>query len=171
VQDSCFFALCISLLLLTASISAMRRVLAVILCAVSIIIFLGKLSIWATATEIKWTPGKDDPNDKAASAPKSQRYWDEHGIEKPDYAKTDSEVAQEKLAKGGSKSPPARTLGLWVAFVAASAVGVFYLRKHGGAGSRLGGRPGGFRMGQLSGKEARRARLAHFEAANPSKAE
>ena len=43
-----------------------------------------------------WTPGKDDPKNAAHTAPRSQKYWDDHGIERPDYAKTDAEIAQEK---------------------------------------------------------------------------
>jgi len=59
----------------------------------------------ASATSIKWTPADDTKQDanggepNAATAPKSQRYWDEHGIERPDYAKTDAEVARERAAK------------------------------------------------------------------------
>ena len=61
-----------------------------------------------SATDIKWTPADDAKRDantdsdnkpNAATAPKSQRYWDEHGIERPDYAKTDAEVAQERAAR------------------------------------------------------------------------
>jgi len=50
-----------------------------------------------TATEIRWIPG-DDPSDKdpAKTAPKSQKYWDEHNIPKPDYAKTDLEFAEDQ---------------------------------------------------------------------------
>ena len=54
------------------------------------------------STEVKWT-GNDNPNaPEAAKVPRSQKYWDEHNIERPDYAKTDAELAQESL--GGGKS-------------------------------------------------------------------
>mmetsp|Transcript_3161 Transcript_3161/g.3921 ORF Transcript_3161/g.3921 Transcript_3161/m.3921 type:complete len:183 (+) Transcript_3161:96-644(+) len=45
---------------------------------------------------IKWTAG--DNSGKHASAPRSQRYWNEHNLNKnkPDYAKTDAEVFAEK---------------------------------------------------------------------------
>ena len=61
----------------------------------------------ASATSIKWTPADDTKRDanadsdkpNAATAPRSQRYWDEHGIERPEYAKTDAEVAQERAVR------------------------------------------------------------------------
>jgi hypothetical protein len=57
-----------------------------------------------TATEVKWTASTTaalDANgqrlkETAATAPRSQKYWDEHNIERPDYAKTDAELAHEK---------------------------------------------------------------------------
>lgn len=58
------------------------------------------------ATKVTWT-GNDNvlPEQKAAhDAPRSQKYWDEHGIERPDYAKTDAEIAAERRRSrtGGS---------------------------------------------------------------------
>jgi hypothetical protein len=49
------------------------------------------------ATKIQWIPAKESNtnNIDAAAAPKSQRYWDEHKILRPDYAKTDEELAAE----------------------------------------------------------------------------
>jgi hypothetical protein len=50
------------------------------------------------ATKVTWT-GNDNvlPEQMAAhNAPRSQKYWDEHGIERPDYAKTDKEIAAER---------------------------------------------------------------------------
>jgi hypothetical protein len=57
-------------------------------------------------TNIKWTPGdgtaaagdhrRDNGKENAKTAPRSQRYWDEHGIERPDYAKTDAELASDR---------------------------------------------------------------------------
>ena len=44
--------------------------------------------------KVNWIPG--DNSGQHASAPRSQKYWDENGLNenKPDYAKTDSEVSQ-----------------------------------------------------------------------------
>jgi hypothetical protein len=62
-----------------------------------------------TATEVKWTASTTtaaalDANgqrlkETAATAPRSQKYWDEHNIERPDYAKTDAELAHEKYER------------------------------------------------------------------------
>jgi hypothetical protein len=70
-----------------------------------------------TATEVKWTASSSSttaaaaldangkrPKETAATAPRSQKYWDEHNIERPDYAKTDAELAQEKYGRKGDKS-------------------------------------------------------------------
>jgi len=58
----------------------------------------------AIATNIKWTPGAVRPSESDAhNAPRSQKYWDEHGIERPDYAKTDQEIALERQAKDPAK--------------------------------------------------------------------
>jgi hypothetical protein len=54
---------------------------------------------WAfvNGTNVKWT-GNQDPNAPEASrVPRSQKYWDEHKIERPDYAKTDAEIFQERI--------------------------------------------------------------------------
>jgi hypothetical protein len=45
-------------------------------------------------TEVKWTGNPDGP--EAARVPRSQKYWDENNIERPDYAKTDAEIRQER---------------------------------------------------------------------------
>ena len=58
--------------------------------------------IFAAATNVQWT-GNDNvsPEHKDAhNAPRSQKYWDEHGIERPDYAKTDAEIAAERRKNG-----------------------------------------------------------------------
>jgi len=62
--------------------------------------FLALCFTWNTSfgTSIKWTPGtgtthEDNP---AAKAPRSQKYWEEHNIQRPDYAKTDQEVYMEQ---------------------------------------------------------------------------
>lgn len=58
------------------------------------------------ATQVSWSGNQYvDPKHKAAhDAPRSQKYWDEHGIERPDYAKTDAEIAAERRQRGGESS-------------------------------------------------------------------
>jgi hypothetical protein len=73
-------------------------------------------------TNIKWTAGdgtaatardhrRDNGKEDARTAPRSQRYWDEHGIERPDYAKTDAELASERRqsSSASGKSPTLTT--------------------------------------------------------------
>ena len=50
-------------------------------------------------TKVRWIPG--DNSGEAASAPRSQREWDRRGIKRPDYAKTDLEVWEERLQAAG----------------------------------------------------------------------
>ena len=51
------------------------------------------------STEVKWS-GNNDPNaPEAAKVPRSQKYWDENNIERPDYAKTDAEIAKERRSE------------------------------------------------------------------------
>lgn len=47
---------------------------------------------------MKWTQNNNIAQEHRAAhnAPRSQKYWDEHGIERPDYAKTDAEIAAER---------------------------------------------------------------------------
>ncbi|KAL7544944.1 hypothetical protein ACHAWF_008324 [Thalassiosira exigua] len=62
--------------------------------------------LFAAAADVRWH-GNDNvrPEHEAAhNAPRSQKYWDEHGIERPDYAKTDAEVAAERRRDGGGGS-------------------------------------------------------------------
>ena len=51
-----------------------------------------------SATQVKWQPNNNiKPENQAAhNAPRSQKYWDENNIKRPDYAKTDAEVAAER---------------------------------------------------------------------------
>ena len=102
------------------------------------------------ATDIKWHAGGDgggdeDPEVRAAkNAPRSQRYWDEHNIKRPDYAKTDAEVAAERWAALTEKFPPFAGAGalvlLLLLLAGAAAVAAMYLQSRGGAfsGKRLG---------------------------------
>jgi len=85
------------------------------------------------ATKVTWT-GNDGvlpEHEDAHNAPRSQKYWDEHGIRRPDYAKTDAEIAAER--RRGSSSGPAgggggivvgRRIGLFLLAAASAAVGI-----------------------------------------------
>lgn len=119
------------------------------------------------ATNVKWT-GNTDPNaPEAAKVPRSQKYWDENNIERPDYAKTDAEILQEKLVKLNSETDKKTVVLMIVAFLLLWGFIVFkYV---------LGGKLGGQKLGssgassgigtQMSLEEkARQARLARFEA-------
>ena len=80
------------------------------------------------ATKVTWT-GNDGvlPEHEAAhNAPRSQRYWDEHGIRRPDYAKTDAEIAAERRGssgRGGGIGIVGRWIGL-VLLAASAAAGI-----------------------------------------------
>jgi hypothetical protein len=54
-------------------------------------------------TNVKWTAG-DTNGHAAATAPRSQKYWNDHNIERPDYAKTDAEIAMERGGASGGSS-------------------------------------------------------------------
>mmetsp|Transcript_20796 Transcript_20796/g.46419 ORF Transcript_20796/g.46419 Transcript_20796/m.46419 type:complete len:243 (+) Transcript_20796:188-916(+) len=128
------------------------------------------------ATSIKWTPGassvNSNPNDdkpNAATAPRSQKYWDEHNIERPDYAKTDGEIASERAAafKDGLDSTLGTTVGRVAMTLVLGAVVYGYLIHTGrviapwDTGSfRLGG---GRSSSRTSSEDARKARLARFD--------
>lgn len=53
---------------------------------------------------IKFTSNENiqEKHKEAHYAPRSQKYWDEHNIERPDYAKTDAEIMAEKRERIGS---------------------------------------------------------------------
>lgn len=127
------------------------------------------------ATNVKWTSANEHGtvNDPAKTAPKSQKYWDEHNIERPDYAKTDAEIMAERLGQGGGGG--ATTIIKFVAFlVAAAGLGCFVIlpRIQHGKGQTLSGRPGMLSplVGSISKSSggdqatvARQARLSRFE--------
>jgi Flp pilus assembly protein TadB len=52
----------------------------------------------ASNAKVKWTPNENVKveHKDAHYAPRSQKYWDEHNIERPDYAKTDAEIMAER---------------------------------------------------------------------------
>ena len=127
-------------------------------------------------TNIKWTAGNSaSKNDPAATAPRSQKYWDEHGIKRPDYAKTDAELASERRqnASGGAEESGSGSLVLtvfkWMVFIVAGGVGILgYQQQHrigGEGGTRLDGSSSSFlfKRHQLTPEEARNARLARFD--------
>jgi len=110
------------------------------------------------STDVKWTEGEHDTNNKAHTAPKSQKYWDEHGIERPDYAKTDAEIAQER--GGGSTSG---NIMKWILLLPVLVAAGYYFYVQMG-GHRLGG-AGSHLFCRKREEEARQARLAKFEQA------
>jgi hypothetical protein len=133
------------------------------------------------ATEVKWQAATGDPSHPAHTAPRSQRYWDKHGIERPDYAKTDAELARESDGK------PWSWAGIF--FLVSTVVGIvagLWVRQAGqplqSSGTRLGsaqqqlhstsekmlnlilGSSQGANSDAIgSDEKARQARLAHFE--------
>ncbi len=115
--------------------------------------------LFADATQVKWTAASGNSNDPAATAPRSQKYWDTHGIKRPDYAKTDAELAMERGDSITSFSM------MWVLLVVAILAWVMYQRYHTRGGDRLDGSGGLFKTRYLSPEEARNARLARFDEA------
>lgn len=123
------------------------------------------------ATQVKWFGNNNNNKDPAATAPRSQRYWDQHNIQRPDYAKTDAELAAERGDELSSS-----TMGLWilVGLVVAGVVGtkVYQDRQASGGGVRLEGGTSSSsstlfpksRNRELSMVEQREARLARFDA-------
>jgi hypothetical protein len=136
------------------------------------ICFLCSLSLvnFASGMDIKWTPNQDGGT-ATNSAPKSQKYWDEHNIERPDYAKTDQEMAMEG---GGTNGSSLFKILLIVGVGAAVAYFVVWPSiQHGGAGGghTLGSSSQQQRSNNLFGagsttnseEAARQARLSRFE--------
>ena len=103
-------------------------------------------------TQVKWIPGDSNDNNKknddgketAHTAPRSQKYWDEHNIERPDYAKTDEELYQERRQRkkqNGSGSSWFVFQLVVVLLVLCFPIGYYILwpkMKHGSVGTRLG---------------------------------
>jgi hypothetical protein len=107
----------------------------------------------STATNVKWTGAQYDPKDRAATAPRSQKYWDKHKIKRPDYAKTDAEVRAER-----GESSIDSNKRIWMV-LAACGMGYAALCVYQTIGNRLGG--GQKQRG--TGEEERQARLERFE--------
>lgn len=109
--------------------------------------------------QVKWTAASANSNDPAATAPRSQQYWDKHGIKRPDYAKTDAELAMERGDSTTSFSM------IWVFLVVAAVVWVLHQQYQTRGGERLDGSRGLFKTRYLTPEEARNARLARFDEA------
>jgi hypothetical protein len=114
--------------------------------------------LFVDATKVKWTAASDNSNDPAATAPRSQKYWDTHGIKRPDYAKTDAELALER------GDPITSFSMIWVLLVVAAVSWVVYQQYQKRSGERLDGSSGLFKR-HLTPEEARNARLARFDEA------
>eukprot|EP00814_Leptocylindrus_danicus_P018013 CAMPEP_0116043494 /NCGR_PEP_ID=MMETSP0321-20121206/26402_1 /TAXON_ID=163516 /ORGANISM="Leptocylindrus danicus var. danicus, Strain B650" /LENGTH=156 /DNA_ID=CAMNT_0003524339 /DNA_START=121 /DNA_END=588 /DNA_ORIENTATION=+ len=146
----------------------------------ALIIFASSCAISCYATNVKWTPNQDDKfkDTDAANAPRSQKYWDEHNIERPDYALSDDEYA-EKYGKTTMKSLFFKTAGAlkWVILIAfAVKLGFPWIQRQytdllGFKSASIGGRLGGNKIDVVSTEDTRRARLARFEAAAASEEE
>ena len=122
------------------------------------------------ATSMKWTRNKNDPykDTDAANAPRSQKYWDENNIERPDYALTDDEYTKKygKLPRSWTQ----KTLALvkWVVILGTSVKLILpWIRMQwynvDGTVTSYGERLGGSRG--LSPDEAKIARLARLSQA------
>lgn len=73
--------------------------------ALTIIVILSSFSlpeVHVKAADVQWKGNENiSPEHKAAhEAPRSQKYWDENNIKRPDYAKTDAEIAADKRERG-----------------------------------------------------------------------
>jgi hypothetical protein len=115
-----------------------------------------------SALDITWHANPEDElqgdgKDPAKTAPKSQRYWDEHGIVKPDYAYTDDEIRQRQQQQQGQDTTSlsmAETVMVAVAscFVLGMAVALYVLHatRNQQSAHRLGGNSEGEEGGLLS---------------------
>mmetsp|Transcript_4569 Transcript_4569/g.8811 ORF Transcript_4569/g.8811 Transcript_4569/m.8811 type:complete len:164 (+) Transcript_4569:38-529(+) len=95
-------------------------------------------------TNVKWT-GNQDPNaPEAARVPRSQKYWDENSIERPDYAKTDAEILLERILSDDSLSVKKIVLVL----ILFTALWIYLIRKYipGARGQKWGGGVGSSSM-------------------------
>ena len=143
------------------------------------------LSVTITnGTNIKWIPADDgkDANTDSTTANKSvprrysQKYWDEHGVKLPDYAKTDEEVEKSKndVAENGNNATYFWNILLLIILVLSVCAIIQFKR----GGSRLGTSADNkttttsifalfgwnSQRHHLSIEEERRLRLARFEA-------
>jgi hypothetical protein len=119
---------------------------------------------------VKWWSG--DNSGEHASAPRSQKYWNEHGLNdnKPNYAKTDSEVLAETWGKWAKLKGLSNQLGATVlkiiVVLLTLAVGASFVTSHNKSnGTTLGGGggPKDLRSIEEIREQERSARLARFE--------
>jgi hypothetical protein len=85
--------------------------------------------LFVGATKVTWKGNEDVPPEHADAhnAPRSQRYWDEHGIKRPDYAKTDAEIAAEGRGRGGRRDGGEDGGGGGIGIVAIARLGLAFL--------------------------------------------
>jgi hypothetical protein len=95
------------------------------------------------ATNVKWTGNTDKNAPLASKVPRSQKYWDDNNIERPDYAKTDAEIAAERGEKKGKTTTGKKILRTLVGALFISLwVGIYNFgmgkKNNNGLGNRLG---------------------------------
>ena len=128
----------------------------------------------AAETQVRWISAATNDDGAAQTAPKSQRYWDKHNIERPDYAKTDAEVATERMNRMAVLL--GSTVSCWklgmkhILLFLGAAIAVVFLLVRWRTGHRWssGGGGGAFSLWHSSSiqkteEETRRARLARFD--------
>mmetsp|Transcript_31490 Transcript_31490/g.63517 ORF Transcript_31490/g.63517 Transcript_31490/m.63517 type:complete len:164 (+) Transcript_31490:123-614(+) len=82
----------------------MKNILLYVFMMVVVIVIPSPHSVVVNAQQIKFTSNENiqEKHKEAHYAPRSQKYWDEHNIERPDYAKTDAEILAERGEQIGS---------------------------------------------------------------------
>mmetsp|Transcript_681 Transcript_681/g.1100 ORF Transcript_681/g.1100 Transcript_681/m.1100 type:complete len:167 (-) Transcript_681:470-970(-) len=128
------------------------------------------------ATNVKWTPNTETNTEAAHTAPRSQKYWDENNIKRPEYGYTDAEIA----ARQGKTTTTFASFGWVVVVLVLCCYFVHqFMNNNDGASHRLGtnGEDGDNKLllflNRFKGEskeveearveEARKARLARFE--------
>lgn len=138
--------------------------------SVALLLLLSMTMPVANATQVKWFGNNKKNMDPAATAPRSQRYWDKNNIKRPDYAKTDAELAAER---GESPNTSPSSTGMWIllGLVVAGFVGNKVYQERQAGGVRLEGSSASTsnsvfskRSRELTMVEQREARLARFDA-------
>jgi hypothetical protein len=102
-------------------------------------------------TNVKWTAG-DSNGHAAATAPRSQKYWNDHNIERPDYAKTDAELAMER--GGPSDGSSLVHTSLVTLLMIMMTVGVLGYRYYFDVWPKLPQGTGGHKLGSSSNTDA-----------------
>jgi hypothetical protein len=78
-------------------------------------------SFLVEATKVQWQGNDNVHHEAAHNAPRSQKYWDEHGIERPEYAMTDAEIIAKRRQQDGS-GRRRRRLGLYCMLLIVAAI-------------------------------------------------